>query len=155
MSILVVVAIGSFAFFHDGRSICHSVYLKYHGARTVADVIEQCGEAANARLAPAFSRAGVAYPPAQVALLGFKTERALEVWASEQEEWHFIKVYPIKGASGIAGPKLREGDRQVPEGVYRIIGLNPNSSYHLSFNLGYPNRYDRAHGRTGPRRFCR
>lgn len=53
--------------------------------------------------------------------------------------------------SGTLGPKLREGDGQSPEGFYKVTraALNPNSSYHLSFNLGFPNAYDRAHGRTG------
>lgn len=61
------------------------------------------------------------------------------------------KTWPICTYSGALGPKLKEGDRQSPEGFYfvRPGQMNPNSNYHLSFNLGYPNAYDRAHGRTG------
>ena len=53
--------------------------------------------------------------------------------------------YPIQGASGDIGPKLIEGDRQVPEGLYEIIGFNPNSSYHISMQLNYPNDFDLKH----------
>jgi murein L,D-transpeptidase YafK len=62
-----------------------------------------------------------------------------------------FRSYPICTYSGKLGPKTRQGDNQAPEGFYRIgLGqLNPASSYHLSFNLGYPNAYDRAHKRTG------
>ena len=54
----------------------------------------------------------------------------------------FIRSYPSLAASGHAGPKLRQGDYQVPEGVYRIEWLNPNSSYHLSMKVNYPNAFD-------------
>jgi hypothetical protein len=122
--------------------------------RSVSDVIRQYGEGAEARLVQAFSQAGVAYPPTRVALLGLKAERALEVWAFEGNDWHFVTKYPIRAASGTAGPKLRQGDRQVPEGVYRITWLNPNSSFHLSMKLDYPNAFDlqqaRREGRQKP-----
>ncbi len=81
----------------------------------------------------------------------FKEETELEVWMKHGERYHLIQTYPICAYSGDLGPKLREGDRQSPEGFYYVTKsrLNPNSRFHLSFNLGYPNRYDRAHGRTG------
>ncbi len=82
----------------------------------------------------------------------FKLERLLEVWI-QQESGQYVrfKTYPICAYSGKLGPKLREGDRQAPEGFYSVSKsfLNPNSSYHLSFNLGFPNAYDSALGRTG------
>jgi murein L,D-transpeptidase YafK len=55
-----------------------------------------------------------------------------------------VRSWAVLAASGGAGPKLREGDRQVPEGVYRIDQLNPNSAYHLSLRIDYPNAVDRA-----------
>jgi len=65
-----------------------------------------------------------------------------------------IHRYPIQKLSGELGPKQREGDRQVPEGIYTIVALNPNSSYHLSMKLDYPNAFDRARaledGRSHP-----
>ena len=81
----------------------------------------------------------------------FKAERELEVWVGGGERFELFRTYKIAACSGNLGPKLREGDRQAPEGFYFVppSQMNPNSRYHLSFNLGYPNAYDRAHGRTG------
>lgn len=83
----------------------------------------------------------------------FKSEAELEVWSRTDgaEAYQLQKIYPICAYSGDLGPKLKQGDRQAPEGFYWVTrnSLNPYSSFHLSFNLGYPNRYDRAHGRTG------
>ena len=107
--------------------------------RTVADAVAKYGAAARARIKPDFARAGVAYPPKRIALLVFKREGRVSLWA----DGHFIRAYPILAASGHAGPKLRQGDYQVPEGVYRIEWLNPNSSYHLSMKVNYPNAFDR------------
>ncbi len=81
----------------------------------------------------------------------FKTERVLEVWLKKSGRFALFKMYPICAYSGDLGPKLREGDRQSPEGFYRIgpKQLHPGSRFHRAFNLGYPNAYDRSHGRTG------
>lgn len=81
----------------------------------------------------------------------FKEESLLEVWIRSGREYQHLKDYYICAYSGSLGPKLQEGDGQSPEGFYRVKKhqLNPNSTYHLSFNLGFPNAYDRAHGRTG------
>ncbi len=112
---------------------------------SMADAVHQYGPAAEARVMPAFRKAGVAYPPQQVAFLIFKHERRLELWASDGTGWHFIKKYNVLAASGGPGPKLHEGDDQVPEGVYRLIGMNPQSHFHLSLNVNYPNEFDRTH----------
>jgi murein L,D-transpeptidase YafK len=81
----------------------------------------------------------------------FKEEAILEVWVDTGAEYKHLKDYIICAASGHLGPKIKEGDRQSPEGFYQVgkKHLNPNSKFHLSFNLGYPNAYDRAHKRTG------
>lgn len=80
-----------------------------------------------------------------------KEEAELELWVKDGSVYRLFRSYPICAYSGDLGPKLKEGDRQSPEGIYRVSAgaLNPNSSYHLSFNLGFPNAYDRAQGRTG------
>jgi hypothetical protein len=120
--------------------------------RSVADAVGLYGRAARSRMQPYFSRAHVPYPPARLALLVFKKEKRLSVWAASREgNWRFIRAYPILAASGKAGPKLREGDYQVPEGIYRIAWLNPNSSYHLSMKVSYPNAFDLAHATTEKR----
>ena len=81
----------------------------------------------------------------------FKEESLLEVWIRSGAEYQHLKDYYICAYSGYLGPKLQEGDRQSPEGFYKVKKhqLNPNSKYHLSFNLGFPNKYDREHNRTG------
>jgi murein L,D-transpeptidase YafK/tricorn protease-like protein len=80
-----------------------------------------------------------------------KGEAILELWMKRQGRFELFATYPICAWSGRLGPKRAEGDRQSPEGFYTISKgqLNPNSSYHLAFNLGYPNAFDRAHKRTG------
>jgi hypothetical protein len=100
-----------------------------------------------ARLLPWFRFAGVDWPPRAITLLALKDSRRLELWALSRQGWRPIFDYRIKGISGGPGPKLREGDRQVPEGFYRIVGFNPNSRYHLSIKIDYPNRFDRAQAR--------
>jgi len=82
----------------------------------------------------------------------FKQSDELEVWLQKSDGiFDLFKTYPICRWSGDLGPKLKQGDQQSPEGFYFVTptAMNPQSSYHLSFNLGYPNTYDRAHGRTG------
>jgi murein L,D-transpeptidase YafK len=82
----------------------------------------------------------------------FKEESELEVWKKNQDgQFALLKTYPICRWSGDLGPKKKEGDRQAPEGFYTITPgqMNPNSSYYLAFNTGYPNAYDRSWGYTG------
>jgi murein L,D-transpeptidase YafK len=81
----------------------------------------------------------------------FKSSSELEVWMKKGELYVLFKTYPICTFSGELGPKTRQGDMQSPEGFYSVgkLQLNPYSSYHLSFNLGYPNEHDRSNGRTG------
>src|SRR5437016_2502026 len=115
------------------------------GEQAIADRVAQYGPAARVRLAPFFAAAGIAYPPERFVLLGFKLERELHLLASGSgRDVTFIRSYPIQGMSGTLGPKLRQGDGQVPEGIYRIVYLNPNSVAHLSLALDYPNDYDRT-----------
>ncbi len=88
---------------------------------------------------------------AQMYIRIFKEEHQLEVWLQQENAFKLFKSYQICNYSGALGPKLKEGDRQSPEGFYYVgkSALNPNSNYHLSFNLGFPNTYDQAHSRTG------
>jgi murein L,D-transpeptidase YafK len=81
----------------------------------------------------------------------FKEENELEVWLRGDNAFTLFETYPICTWSGVLGPKIREGDRQSPEGFYAVglKQLNPKSAYFRAFDLGFPNAYDRAHGRTG------
>ena len=112
--------------------------------RTVNDRLAEFGGQARQRLAPHFRKAGAPFPPRGITLIAFKGEKLLELYAGNGTNLTFIRRYPILAASGKVGPKLREGDKQVPEGFYRIESLNPNSTYHVSLRLNYPNEFDRA-----------
>lgn len=89
---------------------------------------------------------------APMLIRAYKKEAELEVWKMGSDgKYVHLKTYPMCRWSGQLGPKTREGDRQVPEGFYSIgpAQMNPNSSYYLSFNVGYPNQLDRALGHSG------
>ena len=116
--------------------------------KTVAERVAECGAAVRGRLGPMCDRVGVAYPPKRIVLVGLKHERLLEVWvAGGGGAFRYLETIPILGASGHPGPKLAEGDRQVPEGIYGIESLNPNSRHHLALRVGYPNEFDKARAR--------
>lgn len=90
---------------------------------------------------------------APVFLRIFKQSRELELWieSAPAGKFQLFKTYKIAAMSGELGPKLAEGDKQAPEGFYSVgkSRMNPQSRFHLAFNIGYPNSYDRAHSRTG------
>ena len=95
-----------------------------------------------------FAAADVRYPPARLLLRAFKASARLEAWASStsRTELKRIATYEICAASGRLGPKRKEGDRQVPEGFYRLNFFNSQSRFHLSMQVSYPNRSDRILG---------
>lgn len=102
------------------------------------------------RLAAELGELGLSYG-APIYIRIFKEERELEIWVKADDRFALFRTYDIAAYSGELGPKLRKGDHQAPEGFYSVTParMNPNSRFHLSFNLGYPNAYDVAHGRTG------
>jgi len=123
------------------------VILRLKGKKTVNDVTSQIGETVCKRLLKDFDKKQAVYPPEKMKFLAFKQEKIIEVWVPQKDgEWVKVRVYPILCLSGGLGPKLAEGDFQVPEGMYRITGLNPNSAFHLSMKIGYPNEFDRKMG---------
>lgn len=83
------------------------------------------------------------WPPTKMFIRIFKHEKELEVWVSDSTQFHLYKRYDICKVSGDFGPKRREGDLQVPEGFYYINDFNPNSKYHLSLGISYPNQSDK------------
>lgn len=116
--------------------------------RTVEQVIAALGDAMDGRLRPDFHRAGAEYPPPRLVMVAYKAEKRLDLHASDARgTLRWVRSYPILGASGGRGPKLREGDGQVPEGFYGIELLNPNSRFHLSLRVNYPNAEDVARAR--------
>jgi hypothetical protein len=122
------------------------------GARTVAEAVRAVDARGGARMRAALVRAGFRAPPRRLWLLAVKDERRLELWAEAAGGVRVpVTSWPVLAASGGAGPKLREGDGQVPEGVYGIPLLNPNSAFHLSLQVGYPSARDRAWARRDGR----
>lgn len=92
-----------------------------------------------------FEKQNLAWPPEAMYIRSFKYDRQLEVWVkgNYKEPYKLFKTYKVCMQSGTMGPKRMEGDYQVPEGFYHINEFNPNSNYHLSLGLNYPNASDR------------
>jgi hypothetical protein len=114
---------------------------------TLQERLDEIGPAARNRLVRKFQAANVQWPPAEATFVALKDQRIIELYArSLARPWRLVHRYPVLKASGVAGPKLRYGDYQVPEGIYRIEYLNPNSRFHVSLKLDYPNAFDREMG---------
>lgn len=114
-------------------------------AHSVEDRLRTYEGAVRARLASDLARERLGWPLRHVWLVAYKSEKRLDVFGADANDRpRFIRSYAIAGASGALGPKLRQGDRQVPEGMYRVESLNPDSLYHLALRVDYPNADDRA-----------
>jgi murein L,D-transpeptidase YafK len=133
-------------------------YLVLAGVALALVACQDAGQQSTRHLSP--------IPPATMALMAskglsktdpilvraYKKEAEMEVWKRGPDgQYALLKTFPICRWSGQLGPKVREGDRQAPEGFYTITPaqMNPNSSFYLSFDTGFPNAYDRANGRSG------
>ncbi len=132
------------------KKIIRSVFTK----KTVEDVLVKLEPKVRSKYGKIFSDANLSFPPKKIILSAYKEEKVLELWAKDDGNYKLIYEYEIKKASGKPGPKLIEGDLQVPEGIYKVLYLNPESQFYLSFKLDYPNSYDRQkaemEGRTSP-----
>ncbi|MBU6452727.1 MAG: hypothetical protein KGS72_13155 [Cyanobacteria bacterium REEB67] len=106
---------------------------------TVPQALARFAGPARVALKDEFARAGVPYPPAKLTLVGLKQERVVLLFAGAKPK--LIAQWPLSTFSGKLGPKLREGDLQIPEGTYKITGLR--ASFRLSVLVDYPNRFDR------------
>lgn len=110
----------------------------------VDNAINRYGLRMEPKLMTLFAKAGLAYPPRDIALLTFKKEQHIQLWAkNDTNTWHYIHTYPLTAFSGRLGPKLKERDGQIPEGIYRLTTFNPFSTMHLSMMINYPNNFDR------------
>lgn len=128
-----------------GQALLGYALAKVRGGYTVEERLAEFSPKVEARLRPAFSAAGVPFPPHELAYVAIKDARRLEVYArmAATESWRHVRDYPILGLSGKPGPKLVEGDNQVPGGLYRAEFLHPNSRFHLAIRLNFPNAFDR------------
>lgn len=118
------------------------VIAKFNDKETVESISEKIEESVFQRIKPNLNRIGLIDFPKEIVLLALKEERILQVYTKVNDSLVHLKSYPFKGFSGKLGPKLKEGDKQIPEGVYSIEYLNPNSSYYLSMKVSYPNEFD-------------
>jgi len=139
---LTVLVVTTLLFYQYGRSYWYPFYTKLVGKDSVSEIVLRYQGTALERIKRNFKSANISFPPKELAFLAIKETNVFELWAKNDTKWMLVKEYPIKAASGVLGPKLREGDRQVPEGIYQVSWLNPNSSYHLSLKLNYPNDFD-------------
>lgn len=116
--------------------------------RTVEQVVTHYRDTVRQRLEAALRAVGLGFPMPELAFVALKAEQVVELWGrADKGAWKLVKRYPVCAASGGAGPKLAQGDLQVPEGVYRLSSLNPNSAFHLSMKVDYPNTDDRERAR--------
>jgi len=153
-----IFCVAAYISYYRLRSIWYPIYARYY-TYTVSDRLDHYGEEARARFLPHFKKAGVSYPPEELGFLVIKDGFIFELWArnagSEDDvgssKMKFIKTYPLTAYCGRWGPKMKEGDCQIPEGIYKISGLNPNSSYHLSLKIDYPNAFDKEMGKADNR----
>src|SRR3954453_6702951 len=130
------------------RAAVIAVLLTSAGARAAPDGVPK-HEAPIPAATLALMRAKDASAAAPILIRAYKKESEMEVWKKARSgRFVLIKTFPICRWSGQLGPKRRQGDRQTPEGFYAVTPgqMNPNSSYYLSFDIGYPNAYDRAQG---------
>jgi hypothetical protein len=147
LTVVVAASLGASLLIPDVRRAAHPVFVRLKGRLTVEERVEKVGPEARARLSPYFSEARIDYPPFRACIVCLKRERRVLLFAAnEGGDMQLVVSYPITAASGGPGPKLRRGDRQVPEGRYAIDSLNPNSRFHLSMRLDYPNAFDRWAG---------
>ena len=116
---------------------------------TVAAVVQTYGKAARTKLRAAFQAADVQYPPKSSTWVALKAEKVLYVFAHDRKgKMRRVLTFPVIGASGSAGPKLKEGDKQVPEGFYKLTRFRPHLVAHIGLEIDYPNAEDRRHAQA-------
>lgn len=120
--------------------------------RSLENTIKAIKEPVSERLSSFFTQAQITMDDlGGLTLIYLKQEQILEVWANTKTENIFIKSYPLTATSGHIGPKYKEGDEQIPEGLYRLTHFNPNSLYHLSLGVNYPNEEDKKWAKADER----
>ncbi|HOD10680.1 MAG TPA: hypothetical protein PKH91_08035, partial [Flavobacterium sp.] len=113
--------------------------------QTIESIVEKYNPKVEASLKSDFEKTNIDNTDFEMAILAFKKEQILELYfrKSDTNNWKLLKKYPFTAFSGKIGPKLKNGDKQIPEGIYQMEYLNPNSKYHLSIKVNYPNAFDK------------
>jgi murein L,D-transpeptidase YafK len=142
--LFAILAVG-FVLFKYGRTLYSLVRNKGKCKETVISRLNALEGKVRQRLEQNLSLVGYKTEyPKEIILVAFKEEKVLQVFAKGYSGIKLIKAYPFTAYSGQLGPKLQEGDRQIPEGIYQVEYLNPNSSYYLSIKINYPNAFDKS-----------
>jgi murein L,D-transpeptidase YafK len=128
--------------------------MQFSTKKSIEDIQKQLSPKFDSVINQYCKNSGFKTRPQQITLIVLKNEKLVELWFKDTTLIKKIKSYPILAASGFIGPKLKAGDRQVPEGIYCIEYLNPNSLFYLSMKINYPNSFDleqaEVEGRTNP-----
>ena len=122
-----------------------SLFFSSKEKQSVESIAKKYGPKVEISLKNAFEKTQIDSTDFEMAILAFKKEQILEVVVrkNKTENWKLLKMYPFTAFSGKIGPKLKNGDKQIPEGIYQMEYLNPNSKYHLSIKVSYPNAFDK------------
>lgn len=112
------------------------------GMKTVGSMSAKLESPVFDRLQGNLDAIGLKAFPDEIVLVGLKEEHVLEVYAATDKGFRLLKRCPFTGSIGVLGAKLKEGDGQIPEGVYQVESLNPNSAFYLSVRIDYPNEFD-------------
>jgi len=125
-------------------SIAYTAINKHKNSKELTTTVEQIELDSGVRMQNKVKQSGLDFPPRKLILSADKTKRILTVYGYDENDKPVeITSYSFTGFSGKLGPKLREGDGQIPEGIYDITALNPQSSFHLSIRIEYPNAFDK------------
>lgn len=116
---------------------------EYMTKETIKSVTDKLLDKVFTQLKSDLSKIGLNSFPENIVMIAYKEQKKLEVYASVDSVWRHLKTYEFSASSGSLGPKLREGDKQIPEGIYTIEYLNPNSIFYLSMKINYPNDFDK------------
>jgi murein L,D-transpeptidase YafK len=142
MSILIIIGI---VFIKYGRSIYMPLLYKIKGKETIETILSKIESKVWERLELELGISGFKMDfPKEIIIAAFKEERILQVYTKDISGVNLLKEYPFTAFSGSLGPKLKDGDRQIPEGIYKVEYLNPNSLYYLSLKINYPNEFDKS-----------
>ena len=130
--------------------VCICLYLKKMQSKETMESMSAKIEAdVMARLIPYLQKNGFEKLPDELIIVSLKEEKMLEVYAKNETGYVLLKSYPFTVFSGKLGPKLKRGDGQIPEGIYKIEYVNPNSSFYLSMKINFPNEFDVLKSRHG------
>jgi murein L,D-transpeptidase YafK len=127
-----------------GSSLYMPIVYRLKGLETVNSVSKKIRNKVLANIKPNLEKIGLTDFPKKIILVALKDEQLLEIYAKTASGFALLKQYPFTATSGELGPKLQRGDGQIPEGIYAVESLNPNSTFHLSLKLNYPNEFDRS-----------